>query len=80
MALLLDYKLDESYTPSRVAVRAGTTLNDLRELQTLELEEPVGWVALELRPPNTTCASGCSIASIAAAHSLVLCSQRPRGR
>ena len=56
MALLLDFKLDESYTPSRVSVRAGTTVHDLRELQTIDLEEPVGWVAISLNLPNSTCA------------------------
>lgn len=25
----MDYKLDESYTPSKVAVRAGTNFHDL---------------------------------------------------
>ena len=57
VALLLDFKLDESYTPSRVAVRAGTTVHDLRELQTVDLEEPVGWVPIPLRLPNSTCAA-----------------------
>lgn len=57
VALLLDFKLDESYTPSRVAVRAGTTVHDLRELQTVDLEEPVGWVPISLRLPNNTCAA-----------------------
>jgi anaphase-promoting complex subunit 10 len=29
ISLYLDYKQDESYTPSKVAVRAGSTFNDL---------------------------------------------------
>jgi anaphase-promoting complex subunit 10 len=58
VALLLDFKLDESYTPSKVAVRAGTTVHDLRELQAVELEEPAGWVDIPLRLPGGTCAPG----------------------
>jgi hypothetical protein len=30
LQLLLDYKLDESYTPQRVSVRAGTGCHDLK--------------------------------------------------
>ena len=29
VSLYMDYKLDESYTPSKVAVRAGTNFHDL---------------------------------------------------
>lgn len=32
IALLLDFKLDESYTPSKIAIRAGTTHADLKEV------------------------------------------------
>jgi Anaphase-promoting complex, subunit 10 (APC10) len=32
IALLLDFKLDESYTPSKIAIRAGTTYADLKEV------------------------------------------------
>jgi len=45
-----DYKLDESYTPNRISIRAGTGLHDLQELQIVELEEPAGWVCIPLRP------------------------------
>ena len=40
--LYTDYKLDESYTPSRVSVRAGTYANDLQEVEALVLTEPSG--------------------------------------
>lgn len=33
IALLLDFKLDESYTPSKIAIRAGTTHADLKEVR-----------------------------------------------
>lgn len=41
-----DYKLDESYTPSRISIRAGTHFNDLQEIEVIELIEPSG----ELEP------------------------------
>jgi anaphase-promoting complex subunit 10 len=48
VALYLDYRLDESYTPSRIAVRAGTAAYDLKEVKTVELEEPRGWVTIPM--------------------------------
>ena len=33
VALYTDYKLDESYTPTRVSVRGGTNFNDLQEME-----------------------------------------------
>lgn len=37
-----DYKLDESYTPSRIAIRSGTHFNDLQDIEILDLCEPLG--------------------------------------
>jgi anaphase-promoting complex subunit 10 len=48
----MDYKLDESYTPARVSVRAGSGLADLRELRAVDLVEPQGWVVVPLTPPG----------------------------
>lgn len=48
LAFYLDFKLDESYTPKKLALRVGTTFHDLREVHTVELEEPMGWVYLDL--------------------------------
>jgi hypothetical protein len=36
--LLLDYRLDESYTPSRISVQAGTSPHDLRVSEHLRVE------------------------------------------
>ena len=30
VAIYTDYKLDESYTPTRISVRGGTNFNDLQ--------------------------------------------------
>lgn len=37
-----DYKLDESYTPSRLSIRSGTHFNDLQEIEVIDLLEPTG--------------------------------------
>ena len=47
----IDYKHDESYTPSRVIVRAGTDANTLREIRVVELDEPTGWIVIPFEPP-----------------------------
>lgn len=49
--LYLDYKTDESYTPSRVAVKVENSFGEMVESKLVEFEEPVGWfkVALEER-------------------------------
>mmetsp|Transcript_8278 Transcript_8278/g.9781 ORF Transcript_8278/g.9781 Transcript_8278/m.9781 type:complete len:185 (-) Transcript_8278:174-728(-) len=44
VSFYLDYKLDESYTPKKLSVRAGTTFHDLEEVHLLELDEPNGWI------------------------------------
>jgi len=49
LSLHTDYKLDESYTPHKISVRAGTGFHDLKELRLLELEEPDGWINISLR-------------------------------
>jgi anaphase-promoting complex subunit 10 len=52
VALYLDYNLDESYTPKTVQVKAGMTIQDLRDVTgTMELQEPVGWCILPLTAP-----------------------------
>jgi anaphase-promoting complex subunit 10 len=48
IALWCEYKMDESYTPSLVSVRAGTSCHDLREVRCVELERPNGWVRVPL--------------------------------
>ncbi|PSC73240.1 Anaphase-promoting complex subunit 10 [Micractinium conductrix] len=50
VAIYADYKLDESYTPTKISVRVGNTFADLREIQTVELTEPQGWVVIPLTP------------------------------
>ncbi|CAD7089340.1 unnamed protein product [Hermetia illucens] len=44
-----DYKLDESYTPSRISIRSGTHFNDLQEIEIIDLSEPTGWVVIPVK-------------------------------
>jgi anaphase-promoting complex subunit 10 len=41
--LYFDYDLDESYTPSRISIYAGTGLYDLTEVKAVDLHQPRGW-------------------------------------
>eukprot|EP00548_Thalassiothrix_antarctica_P010456 CAMPEP_0194157922 /NCGR_PEP_ID=MMETSP0152-20130528/73949_1 /TAXON_ID=1049557 /ORGANISM="Thalassiothrix antarctica, Strain L6-D1" /LENGTH=166 /DNA_ID=CAMNT_0038866737 /DNA_START=38 /DNA_END=535 /DNA_ORIENTATION=- len=43
VCLYLDYNLDESYTPKKVCIETGMTLQDLLTVSVVELQEPVGW-------------------------------------
>lgn len=43
-----DYKLDESYTPSRISIRSGTHFNDLQEIEIVDLAEPTGMNAITI--------------------------------
>ncbi|CAG8574745.1 6986_t:CDS:2 [Diversispora eburnea] len=53
ISLWLDYKSDESYTPNKITIRAGTNFGDLQDLRTIELEEPDGWIDIQLSGDHT---------------------------
>ena len=38
IAIYLDSRADESYTPNKISVRAGNNLQDLKEIQFLDLK------------------------------------------
>jgi len=52
VSFYLDYQLDESYTPLCLSVRAGNTFHDLTEIETIDLNEPHGWVNIPLCSVN----------------------------
>lgn len=52
IAIYTDFKLDESYTPSKISIRVGSTFHDLQEIHVEELNEPSGWVTI--LPPSET--------------------------
>jgi hypothetical protein len=53
LALYLDYRLDESYTPKLISIRAGNSFTDMVEVHTQELEEPHGWTRIPLETQNS---------------------------
>jgi len=63
VAVYVDYAADESYTPSSIAVKAGTTLSDLEIVAIVQLAEPRGWVHIRLGNQTAMAA-----AAAAAAH------------
>ena len=48
LCLYADYKADESYTPSKISIRAGNHFHDLHQIELIELEEPSGWLTVSL--------------------------------
>eukprot|EP01023_Acetabularia_acetabulum_P017293 TRINITY_DN1860_c0_g1_i2.p1 TRINITY_DN1860_c0_g1~~TRINITY_DN1860_c0_g1_i2.p1 ORF type:complete len:215 (+),score=17.32 TRINITY_DN1860_c0_g1_i2:70-645(+) len=56
VVIFLDFKADESYTPQKVQIRIGTNMRDMREVRTVEFEEPVGWVQVPLCQKGGKCA------------------------
>ena len=69
MAIYVDFKLDESYTPQKISVRAGASFHDLKEIRVVQVEEPQAcWIVVPLRPPDTSgryCLSCCLLAPFA---------------
>ncbi|CAG8690990.1 1574_t:CDS:2 [Acaulospora morrowiae] len=53
ISLWIDYKNDESYTPNKIVIKAGTNFGDLQDLRTVELEDPCGWVDIQLSGDHT---------------------------
>lgn len=49
VCIYADYKQDESYTPSRISIRAGNHFNDLQEIEAIDLLEPTGWTFIPLQ-------------------------------
>ncbi|ODV84030.1 hypothetical protein CANARDRAFT_201857 [[Candida] arabinofermentans NRRL YB-2248] len=43
LSFYLNYQIDESYTPSKLRILAGTGEHDLMEVSSKEFLEPVGW-------------------------------------
>ncbi|CAD6198802.1 unnamed protein product [Caenorhabditis auriculariae] len=50
--LYLDYKNDESYTPSKIVVKTGSSLQTLENTVSVTFHEPSGWQRIDLRDSN----------------------------
>jgi anaphase-promoting complex subunit 10 len=48
VAIQVSFKLDETYTPSEISIRSGTTFNDLMEIKKFVLNKSEGWVYIQL--------------------------------
>jgi anaphase-promoting complex subunit 10 len=46
--LYVDHSIDESYTPKKISINVGTCAHDLIEVMATELNEPTGWVVIDL--------------------------------
>ena len=51
--LYLDYKTDESYTPSKISIRIENSFNEMVDIRTIEYDEPVGWFPILLEEKNS---------------------------
>ncbi|CAI2378883.1 unnamed protein product [Moneuplotes crassus] len=60
ISIFIDFKTDESYTPSKVAIKVGNSFFDLQEVKFIEFFEPYGWYTFDLDQVNQ---SGEKIAS-----------------
>ena len=49
ISLYLDFKTDESYTPSKISIRVGNSFYELQEVKLIEFEEPIGWFTFSLQ-------------------------------
>eukprot|EP00794_Sanderia_malayensis_P009015 gene9016-9979_t len=49
VSIYTDFKADESYTPNKISVRVGNDFHDLRQIELVELDEPTGWINIELK-------------------------------
>ncbi|KAJ4495120.1 anaphase-promoting complex, subunit 10/DOC domain-containing protein [Lentinula edodes] len=48
LSIFLCHPLDDSYTPSTLAIRAGTGPNDLQDVRIITLEKPDGWLTFDI--------------------------------
>ncbi|PPQ91829.1 hypothetical protein CVT25_000276 [Psilocybe cyanescens] len=48
LSIYLNFPLDDSYTPSTLAIRAGTGLSDLQDVRIVTLDKPDGWITFDV--------------------------------
>lgn len=49
IAMYLDFKSDESYTPNKIQIKGGLNLQDQKEILLVELKEPQDWFVFPLK-------------------------------
>ena len=48
ISIHLNYPQDDSYTPSTLAIRAGTGPSDLQDVRVVTLDKPDGWITFDV--------------------------------
>jgi len=48
ISIYLSYPQDDSYTPSTLAIRAGTGPSDLQDTRVVTLDKPDGWITFDV--------------------------------
>jgi|ERR1700676_4771467 anaphase-promoting complex subunit 10 len=48
ISVYLSFSLDDSYTPSTLAIRAGTGPSDLQDVRMATLDKPEGWITFDV--------------------------------
>jgi len=48
ISIHLSFHQDDSYTPSALAIRAGTGPSDLQDVRVVTLEKPEGWITFDV--------------------------------
>jgi anaphase-promoting complex subunit 10 len=51
--IYLDYKTDESYTPSKISLKVENAFGEMVEVKLVDFEEPVGWYKISLDERNS---------------------------
>ncbi len=49
IAFYLDIKTDESYTPEILSIRGGIHMQNLKEIEQVQLDNPTGWITVPLK-------------------------------
>jgi len=53
VSLYIDFKTDESYTPSKISIKVADSFHELKEVKEIEFDEPVGWFTFRLEDKNS---------------------------
>jgi anaphase-promoting complex subunit 10 len=48
ISIYLSWPQDDSYTPSTLAIRAGTGPSDLQDVRVATLDKPDGWITFDV--------------------------------
>ncbi|TKY90912.1 hypothetical protein EX895_000910 [Sporisorium graminicola] len=56
LSIFLDVKQDDSYTPTKIAIKAGTNYHDLTLVRQRTFEAPQGWKHFEMTPGSVDAA------------------------